>query len=196
MKKMKKAALAVLTSMALVLSLGAVAGCSSPADDEKVIRETLTEELEQLKNADEEAVEALVSAIEDGVSASDLAQLESMGLTSQSIVDSMLEGFDYTINDITVDGNDATAAVTLTTKNFDQFTTDVAEVVSGMLENPSQYASMSEDEIMSLVGEKVQEALTNLPLTTNDVALTYEKINNVWEPTDQAVEDLSSVFFQ
>ena len=193
---MKKGFIAALMSAVLVFSLGMMAGCSTPQDQEQLIRTSLAEELDQLKNADEDIMEELVSSIETGVGASNLAQLESMGLSSQSIVESMLEGFDYTINDVTVNGNDAVAEVSVKAKNFSTFMTDLSEVITELTVSPTALAGMSQDEILTYVGEKVKEVLANLPLVDSMIDLDFEKEGNTWEPTAAATSALSSVFFQ
>lgn len=194
---MKKGLVAGLLCIGLALVIfDGLAGCASPQDQEQLIRESLTTELEQLKNADADIMDELVSSIESGVSASDLAQLETMGLTSQDIVESMLEGFDYTIDSVTVNGNDAVAKVNVQAKNFTEFMTDLTEVVSEIADNPSQFAGMTQDQIMTAVGDKVKEVLANLPVVSSEIDLDYEKEGNTWEPTSGAVSALSSVFFQ
>lgn len=193
---MKKGFLVALMSAVLVFSLGMMAGCASPQNQEQLIRESLASELDQLKDADEDVMADLVSSIESGVGASNIAQLESMGLTSQSIVESMLEGFDYTINDVTVNGDKAVAEVTVKAKNFSEFMTDLTDVVSELMNDPSQLAGMSEDQIMTMVGDKVKEVLANLPLVDSTIDLNFEKSGNMWEPTAGAASALSSVFFQ
>ena len=55
---------------------------------------------------------------------------------------------------------------------------------------------MSEDDIMTLVGDKVKEVLADLPLTDSTIDLNFEKDGNTWEPTAGASSALSSVFFQ
>lgn len=193
---MKKGFIAALVSAVLVFSLGMMAGCSSPQNQEDLIRTSLESELDQLKSADADVMADLVSSIEAGVGSSNLAQLESMGLTSQSIVESMLDGFDYTIKDVTVNGDDAVAEVTVKAKNFSEFMTDLSDVVSELMSDPSQLAGMSEDQIMTTVGDKVKDVLANLPLVDSTIDLEYEKEGNVWEPTSAATSALSSVFFQ
>ena len=193
---MKKGFIAALMSAVLVFSLGVMAGCSTPQDQEELIRTSLASELDQLKSADEDVMAELVSSIEAGVGASNLAQLESMGLSSQSIVESMLEGFDYTIDNVTVDGDDAVAKVTVKAKNFSEFMTDISDVVTELMDDPSQLAGMSQDEIMTLVGDKVKDVLANLPIVDSTIDLDYEKKGNVWEPTAAATSALSMVFFQ
>lgn len=194
-KAMKKAALAALMSAVLVFSLGALAGCSPPTNDEELIREALASELDRLKSADEEDMAALVEAAEEGLSDSDVAQLESMGVTAQDIVKSMVEGFDYAITDVSVNGDTAIAEVSVTSKDFTDFTTGIAEAVSALLDDPEQIASLSEDEIMTVMGDKVKDTLANLPLSENTVDLDMKKTGGVWEPTAGAGAALGSVLF-
>lgn len=193
---MKKGLVVALMSALLVFSLGAMAGCSSPQNQEELIRESLTSELDQLKNADEDVMADLVASIESGVGASNLAQLEAMGLSSKDIVTSMLEGFDYTIGNVSVDGNDAVAEVSVKAKNFSEFMTDLTEVVTDLMNSPTALAGMTQEQIMTTVGDKVKEVLANLPLVDSTIDLNFEKSGNTWEPTAGAASALSTVFFQ
>lgn len=195
MKIARRVVLAVLTSAALVLSLGAMVGCSSPADEEKIIREVLTVRLDELKNVDEAAMEGLVSAVEEGASASDLAQLEAMGISSKDFIESMVEGFDYTIGDIAVNGNAATANVTVKAKNFSGFVEGATELMSSIIDDPSQFASMTQEEVMTAVGDKVKGLLADLPLVENDLGLDLQKKDGIWELGSSASKALGSVFF-
>lgn len=49
----KKVLAAVSASALLVFTLGVMAGCNSGPSDEEVIRKSLTEELDQIKNMDD-----------------------------------------------------------------------------------------------------------------------------------------------
>lgn len=195
MRIARRAFLAMLTSAALVLSLGAMVGCSSPVDDEKIVREVLTSELDQFKNIDEQAMEELVSAVEDGANASDLAQLEAMGISGKDFVETMFEGFDYTIGDIAVNGNAATANVVVKAKNFSEFVTGATDLMSSILDDPSQFASMSQEEIMTAVGDRIKGMLADLPLAENDLELDLQKKDGIWEPSSSTSKMLGSVFF-
>lgn len=193
---MKKGLIAALLSALLVFSLGAMAGCSSPQSQEDLIRDSLKSELNHLKNADEDVMSQLVSSIESGVGTSNIAQLQAMGLSSRDIVASMLEGFDYTIDSVSVSGDEAVAKVTVKAKNFSEFMTDLTEVVTELMNDPSSLAGMTQDQIMMTVGDKVKGVLANLPIVDSTIDLDYEKIDNAWEPTSGAVSALGNVFFQ
>ena len=97
----------------LALSIGMVglAGCSSGTSDEDAIRASLSSELDSIKNIDD----AFVNEFSESI---DMSQLSVYGIDGVEFMKSYLSGFDYTIDSINVDGDSATAQITLTCKSY------------------------------------------------------------------------------
>ena len=103
--------LVALTAL-LTLSIGMVglAGCSGGTSDEDAIRASLASELDSIKNIDD----AFVNEFSESI---DMSQLSVYGIDGVEFMKSYLSGFDYAIDSINVDGDSATAQITLTCKS-------------------------------------------------------------------------------
>ena len=103
----------VVLAALLTLSIGMVglAGCSGGTSDEDAIRASLASELDSIKNIDD----AFVNEFSESI---DMSQLSVYGIDGVEFMKSYLSGFDYAIDSINVDGDSATAQITLTCKSY------------------------------------------------------------------------------
>lgn len=166
-----------------LLACGFLTSCGQ--DNEKLIRDSLTEELDDIKNLDPAYLEELTSD-------PNVSQLESFGIDPEEFVTSYLTGFDYRIDDVTVNGDTATATVVLTTKSFSQFNDALNDATTDLLNDESIY-SMSMDEIYQVIGQTVMDVLDGLPTNETDpLTLDYELIDKTWTPTAASQSMLES----
>lgn len=185
--KLRKAAIALAMSGLMVFSLGAMAGCAD--NSEQVIRDSLTQEFEQLKNPDEALLSEMSSSIPE-------ASLSQLGLSVDDVMRSMLTGFEGTVDSVTVNGNTADAVVTVSSKDFTQIEEAMTNLQSDMMDNVDQFADMSTDEIYAWAGQKIMEAIESAPVETHEpITLQYEREGNTWEPTAGAKSELYSALF-
>lgn len=170
----------------MVFTMGAFAGCAD--NSEQVIRETLVEEFDGYKNLDEATMAEFDSALGS-------SGLEELGITNEQLAKSILSGFDYTVDSVTVNGNKAEAVVTVTSKNFSDLEGKVTEVVTEITSDPAAVANMSTDELTKLYGQKIMEAMDQMEVTTSDpITIEYELKGNTWEPTEESTDLFSDVF--
>lgn len=109
----KKMLLAPVMAIACVLTL-VLAGCGG-ASAEDLIRENIESYMGEIDGANEEFVAGLeASAGED---------LELLGLSADEFAAAYLDGYGYEIGDITVDGETATAEITITIKSYSDIMT-------------------------------------------------------------------------
>ncbi len=185
--KMKRMLAAVAASALLALSAGALAGCAD--NSEEVIRESLSEEIDQLKNPDE----ATLSELSSSMPASTLAQV---GLTPDELINALLDGFDGTVDSVTVNGNTAEAVLTLSSKNFDEVQTALMDLQSNMMDNAEELQSMSADEIKTWAGQQIMTTIQDSPVETHDpITVTYERNGNTWEPAAGAESEIYGALF-
>lgn len=185
--KLRKAAIALAMSGLMVFSLGAMAGCAD--NSEQVIRDSLTQEFEQLKNPDEALLSEMSSSIPE-------ASLSQLGLSVDDVMRSMLTGFEGTVDSVTVNGNTADAVVTVSSKDFTQIEEAMTNLQSDMMDNVDQFADMRTDEIYAWAGQKIMEAIERAPVETHEpITLQYEREGNTWEPTAGAKSELYSALF-
>ena len=185
--KFKRVAAAVAMSATMALSMGALSGCAD--NSEEVIRESLTEEIDQLKNPDEATLEEISSSIP----ASSLAQL---GLTPDELVKALLDGFDGTVDSVTVNGDTADAVLTLSSKDFAEVQDSMMGLQDEMMENQEELAGMSVDEIKEWAGNMIMTTIEEAPVQTHDpITVTYERNGNTWEPAAGAEAEIYSTLF-
>lgn len=169
--------------IAALLSMGILSSCGENA--EQLITDSLTQELDSIKNMDETFMNELSSD-------PSMQELEQFGIDINEFFASYLNGFDYRIEDVTVDGETANATVVLTTKSFNEFSTAL-ETSLGELLQSADLATMSEEQIYSAVGEKVMAAIDSLtPQETDPIQITYELVDNTWTPTDDSSASIES----
>lgn len=179
MKVLKKSRLAAVLAVTFALAVGAcvLSGCGQ--SDEEVIRESLTEELDGIKNMDSE----VVAELESGIASSGI---EEIGIDVGEFTKAYLQGFDYTINSVTVDGDSAVANITLTCKSQDEFQDSFA-TAAGELAESGELDGMTEEEAFARLGEVAVECLNNVEASAGEpFDVTYELVDNTWTPTSDA----------
>lgn len=181
---------AVLTAgIAFALfAAGAVflAGCGPSA--EEVVRQGVSDELERLKTHDSELLAEL--AADSGA-----GQLAVYGIDAEEFIGAYLGGFDYRIDDVTVDGDTAAATVVLTCKKFNEFTTALSAASMALAEDEAT-AALSEDELNQKIGQAVLDTLASLePSESAPIELSFALQDNVWTPTGDAERALSAALF-
>lgn len=164
-----------LTCAAMAVALVA---CGSDNSDEAVIREGLTEELDSIKNYDTEEMEEVFSYL--GLS------LEDYGISVTEICDTWLNSFDYSIDDVTVDGEEATATVTISCIPL----INAMYAWSDNILSDSSIYSMDEEELHAYFGSSLVETISSYEVVTSTVELPYVFIGDGWwadEGWDDAV---------
>ncbi len=183
----KKLALCI---MSLILACGTVlglAGCGQ--NNEEVIRESIASQLDAFKNADDSAMSEIAEMVEN-------EGLDRLGIDGMEFAAAVLDGFDYNIDSVEVDGNKAVATVTIASKSYSQFEQKVNEIRNSIAED-TDLAAMSEEDATKAIGQKIMSAFAETE-TTNDVAvINYELSGNVWKPTNaaEALAQLDSIVF-
>lgn len=176
----------------LALSVGLVLGaCSSPSPEE-AIREDLTANLDRVKELDDATVEELVSSMGS-------LGLETYGIEASDVVRSLLDGFDYTIDDITVDdeGTSAVASVSVTCKSASDFTERInqaaTDLATELMNDPSGLELLSdEDALNARIGEVVMETLDEVELQQTSIEIDYSKTDDGWTASDAS--ELAQIF--
>lgn len=84
-----------------------------------------------------------------------MSQLSVYGIDGVEFMKSYLSGFDYTIDSINVDGDSATAQITLTCKSYTGYLQALQTAVDEVTADPDALAALSNDEINQKIGEIV-----------------------------------------
>lgn len=181
--KMKRIVTTFLVGAMLTLTLGAVTGCGE--SDEDVIRNALTSELDSIKNLDG----AYMNELYAGLDAEDLAEY---GLNAEDFMNNYLDGFDYSIDSVTVDGDNASAVVTLTCKSYKAWEAALETATNDALAT-TDFTAMTETELMEFVGNLMMTTLSDVAVApTSPITIEYEKQDNTWVPTSSSETAISS----
>lgn len=185
--KFKKVAALFTAGVLMLGALFAVTGCGANA--EEAIRKAITEELDTYKNMDDSVLSATSTMLAD-------QGLEEMGLDSRELAVTILDGFDYSIDSVTVDGDKAVATVTIISKSYSDFENEVEAAVSDVASVPG-IEDMSQEEIYQLYGERIMEAINGLETKSETTDIEYARQGNVWEPVkgEQSLSHLDSLVF-
>ena len=104
-----------------------------------------------------------------------------------------LDGFDYTVGDIKVDGEKATASITLKIKSFNSINTEMQNVSADMLGSADELAEMSEDELMVKMGEVIMGIIEKTELKeTEPIEISYELKDKVWTATTESEQNITN----
>lgn len=184
MKKMaKRIAALTLTAMLMMSCAALFAGCAQE-NSEEVIREGISQELDVFKNLDEATVEELVSQ-------SGASYLEDFGIDPSEFIKSYLAGFDYRIENVTVDGDAATATVVLSSKDYAEYSNGIKEITETLTSGEGLEGITSLEEAYQVYGNEIMTMIDSLPVVESDpIELTFEKTDNMWAAaagTDQAI---------
>ena len=186
-----KRLIAVVFAAVLALGLFAVAGCSSN-NDEQVIRDGLTKELDVFKNPTKESLAPYMDSLDSGT----MAQLDAYGIDIVEFLQHALGKFDYEIGDIKVNGDKATAAIKVTNvdvsgvmnKAMQDIQTDpaIAAQVQDIVANGG-----TQKDAMKVVFGYLYDALDAATETvTTDTEITLTKTGNTWDVDQDSMSDM------
>ena len=178
--------------IAAILALGtafALSGCGG--NSEQVIRDGIDEQLGAFKNPTKETLAPYMGELDSA----QISQLESYGIDIYEFLGHVLKKFDYTIGDITVDGDKATADISVT--NIDA-SSIMNEAIDKAKSDPEVIAAMQkiaesgdQAEIMKYLMSYVYDALdAATETTTTDTQITLTKNGNTWEVDEESMSDL------
>ena len=178
---------AAFLGLTLMLSLIALPGCGSgQQSDEEAVRNSLSAELDSIKNLDEKFVNEISEAI-------DMSRLSLYGINGMDFMRSYLDGFDYTIDSVTVNEGTAQAQITLTCKSYTGYQKALQAAVDNITANPEELAGMSNDDINKKIGEIVIQSLDGVELKpTEPITITYTKNDNTWEAASSTSGDIAA----
>ena len=164
-KKIRVLLCTVFAAMMLAALMG-LAACSSESNDEEQIESIITEVFDEVKNADDEALNMMA----EGASEDDLATMEQYGISSDDYFRSFFDGFDYSIDSVTVDGDTATVEITYTSKTMGTFYSAINDIDTSSITSDSD------------VGTALLSALDNAEVITyGPVSATLTKEDGTWD---------------
>ncbi len=182
----------VASFVTLGLSL-ALVGCGKKANEEEIIRQAVTETMDIFKNPTEEA---LAEVLKDADSS--LEVLDEYGIDIYEFMGHCFRNFDYSIGEISIDGDVATAELTVTNTDLQAAIETASDDITN---NYDEYLDVvlgddGERQFMQLFFQKVYEQMDATDETvTNDVTLKLKKEDGVWDVDDSGVDAVVSAMF-
>lgn len=177
-------------ALAAVLAIGCLAaapGCAAPTPED-AIRASLAQRLDGIKGLDEGFLGELQGDL-------DVDRFSEYGIDGMEFMKGYFEGFDYTIDSITVDGDTATATVTLQCKSFSQYRDKLTAAAKELVGDREKLASMSNDEVNAAYGALITQTLEDVEnAPTSSFTITYQlnPDNDTWEPVNAVEHEISS----
>lgn len=180
-----KKLVSVLSSIVLALGVSfAVSGCSN---DEQVIREGIDSEMSVFANP---TSDNLKEAFGDTEYASLNTELSMYGTSIDEFMQHVFAGMTYQIGDISIDGDKATAHVSVTMKDASDIMDNVYSSSDDQEELQQIYADQGITAVYTAVWQEFYKQLdATTDTTTTDLDLTLTKTDDTWSVDDDSVDD-------
>lgn len=183
---------AVAGSVCAVLALagGLVLGGCSGTNPEEAIRADISSGLDELKNMDEETITEYADSLGD-------LGMEAYGIDNETIITAMVDGFDYTIDSVEVDGDTATAMVTVTSKSMSELMNLDSDAMMGDLMDAVDAGELDisdSDAINAWAGEYVMGLVGQIEPSEKTLEFLYNKTDDGWEIDSSATTEMSKIF--
>lgn len=175
---------AAAAAFALALAGALIAGLSGCGQNqEELIRDGVESEFAELKAMEGDTW----SDVMDGMNAS-MAMLMQYGIDGEEVARALLEGFDYQLKEVSVDGSTATVQVETSCKSF----ASAEELFEAKVQEYADEAAEGADNAM--VGQLLMESLAECPMETTTIVLPYELKGSTWEPAEGYEAAVASMF--
>lgn len=172
---MKRALAAIVVCALCAATFMALPSCGP--NNEELIREAVTEKYDAYKNADDAVLTELVSSLEnDG--------LAELGIDETEFAAAVVDGFDYAIDDISVEGDSAVVTVTFAGKSYGDLLSNISATTEALANDPA-FAELSQEDRRAAAGKMVMDAFDELEVKNETVDLDYRLIDNAWQETDE-----------
>lgn len=188
-RTMRTLVYSLCATLALVMGL-ALAGCSGGPSAEEQIRQDLASSFDRLKDLDDTTMEELSESM-------DTSSLEPYGIDGAQLIRSMVDGFGYTINDVTVDegAGTAVATVSVTSKSMLELYNQLGDIFEELLSGSDALELLTDqDALNERVGELVMEAVDAIEPSEKELELAYSKADDGWKMDDSAGDEFAKIF--
>ncbi len=176
-KTLKRLLCSVLVAGMLSLAVCGLSACSNSADQDAISKD-LTSQLDSFKNSASQALAEELKAND--------STFKALGISSDEFTKELLDGFDYSIGEITVDSKagSATANVSLTSKTVESALTAFVNNIPTAVSNLTLSDISSEKKLNEVVGNLLLDAVKSAETGSTDLTLTYSKDGDTWVMDD------------
>ena len=180
----------LMCALALVVCAPMLTGCASPED---AVRKAATSYLDQLKNPDLSQED-----FEQYMGTETASTFESYGIDAVALGKSLTKHFDYKINQVTVDGDEANVVVDATNIDFAALGSSLQPKFlewASSAEAQELIANNDQEGVMKKLFSMLQEELDadSVSTVTNPVTVTFTKSGDDGAPLSS--QQISEVLF-
>lgn len=178
---MRKPLLSTLVAL-VAACVVALSGCGGPSVED-MIRTDLTEQLDEIKAGEEDFL--------DEVEASAGESFAQLGVDPAQFAQSYLDGFTYTIDEVTVEDTTATAKVTMTLKSMGDIISAFETTFADRVGELDLAALTDEQQLYTLGGEVLTEVTEAAEPREVTCEFTYTKDDDgEWSCDDSAETEM------
>lgn len=183
-------------ALALVLALGMVALVACGAQKggaEAEIQEVLTSTLEEVRDPSDDTISTYLD--EDTIDS-----LDAYGIDAKEFWACLFSNLDYEIGDIKVDGDTATAELTIENTDLDAaFEVWEEDISSWITSSEAQdlYADEGEAGLMKYSFEQLMDTIEHgdIDVVSDDITVSLEKVDGEWAISEDSYDDLVNALF-
>ena len=126
-----------------------------------------------------------------GLEAGAGSDLDQLGITAEEFAEAFLDGFNYEVGDVTVDGDVATVDVTITSKSMDEISTEFQNRFTEWASTVDPSTITSEDDLYKQGGQIFLEVTREAEAAEHQVELTFtQDSSGVWWMDTASEDDL------
>ena len=126
-----------------------------------------------------------------GLEAGAGSDLDQLGITAEEFAEAFLDGFNYEVGDVTVDGDVATVDVTITSKSMDEISTEFQNRFTEWASAVDPSTITSEDDLYKQGGQIFLEVTREAEAAEHQVELTFtQDSSGVWWMDTASEDDL------
>ena len=176
---------ALLLALACLPFVACTSSSSSSSSESAAVKQAIDNVLEPIKNLDASTIESMVADV-------DLSGLQGLGADASNILAESLEGFDFTVNEVKLSGDTATASITISCKKPSDIANALGSAVSEAASSWS-VSSFAPDKLQSLVGDMIDKAVSQTEVSTfGPIEITLHKTDNGWTLDENSQETILS----
>lgn len=148
--------------VAIMIAISLLLTSCAPKSDSDVIQDSIIEKMNSFKYRDHNTMEKFIEYM-------DIEQLSIFNIDPFEFTDAFFDGFDYSINGITIEEGKAIAELQITCKNFSGFLDTLAEYSEDISGKISKDASLSTD-LRKAYGSEIMDILKDTDTKSSRVA--------------------------
>ena len=191
MKQFAKRMTAVFTMIILAVGVSfTLAACGSQSSDEQLIKTELSKVLDAFKNPTEESLSPYMGDV-------DSSALEAYGIDIVEMMQHLFKHFDYSIDSVTVDGDKATAKLTVENIDMQKVITEASAALTSdqefMAKAQEAYVSGGEKAMYKLIFDEMYAAIdAETDTVKGETEITLTKTNGQWDVDEDSMTDFIS----